>query len=41
MFLDEIDRHLESIAHNNSNEIIMGVGVNADIGHRNTNKITD
>jgi len=41
MFVNKLEGHLQSITHNNSNEIIMGADVNADIGHHNTDKIAD
>jgi hypothetical protein len=34
MFVDELDGHLENITHNNSNEVIKGANINADIGRR-------
>jgi exonuclease III len=41
MFVHELDGHLESITCNNSNEIIMGADINADVGCHDDNLIED
>jgi hypothetical protein len=41
MFVDKLDGHLESITYNNSNKIIMGANINADVGCHNDKLIED